>query len=148
MRAGRHEIRTGFSEEKKGRQRHANSHGQKDLLAGPQDEQRFWRKREIISGRHADGSQFAIKLGSDESSPEDLSFALSCGRLHIQGQKSMKDVISEEGYEQEALDGAGLVHVDMIGVPFVGQLVEAIILDIPSLVSQTDDLLDGNLGRR
>ena len=60
----------------------------------------------------------------------------------------MKDVISEEGYEQEALDGAGLVHVDMIGVPFVGQLVEAIILDIPSLVSQTDDLLDGNLGRR
>ena len=44
----------------------------------------------------------------------------------------MKDVISKEGYEQEALDGAGLVHVDMIGVPFVGQLVEAIILDIPS----------------
>ena len=60
----------------------------------------------------------------------------------------MKDVISEEGYEQEALDGAGFVLVDMIGVPFVGQLVEAIILDIPSLVSQTDDLLDGKFGRR
>ena len=109
--------------------------GRRTSLQVRQDELRFWRKREIISGRHADGSQFAIKLGGDESSPEDLSFAFSCGRLHIQGQKSMKDVISEEGYKQEALDGAGLVHVDMIGVPFVGQLVEAIILDVPSLVS-------------
>ena len=51
----------------------------------------------------------------------------------------MKDVISEEGYEQEALDGAGLVHVDMIGVPFVGQLVEAIILDIPFFGESCDD---------
>ena len=37
---------------------------------------------------------------------------------------------------------------DVIGVPFVGQLVKAIILDIPSLVPQMDDAIDGNLGRR
>ncbi len=56
----------------------------------------------------------------------------------------MKNVISQEGYEQKAFDGAGIMLVDMIGVPFVGQLVEAIILDIPSLVSQTDDCSTGN----
>ena len=76
----------------------------------------------MILGRHGRGSQFAIEIGSDESSPEDLGFALSRGRFHIQGQKSMKDVISEEGHEQEALDGAGVVLIDMIGVPFLDQL--------------------------
>ncbi len=30
----------------------------------------------------------------------------------------------------------------MIGGPFVGQLVEAIILDIPSLVPQMDDAIE------
>jgi len=123
------------------------NHGQKDLLAGPQDEQRFGRKREIISGRHAGRSQFAIKIGGNESSPEDLGFSLSRGRFHIQCQKSMKEVISEEGHEQKTLDGAGVVLVDMIGVPFLDQLLEAIVLNIPSLVAQTDDLLDENFGR-
>jgi hypothetical protein len=123
------------------------NHGQKDLLVGPQDEERFWRKREIVSGRLAGGNQFAIKIGGDESSPEDFGFSLSRGRFHIQGQKSMKQVISEEGHEQKTLDGAGVVLVDMIGVPFLDQLLEAIVLNIPSLVAQTDDLLDENFGR-
>jgi hypothetical protein len=70
-------------------------HGQKDLLAGPRDERRFRRKREIISGRHADGSQFDIEFGGDESSPEDLGFALWRRRFYIQGQKSMKDVLNQ-----------------------------------------------------
>jgi hypothetical protein len=105
------------------------------LLAGPRDERRFRRKREIISGRHADGSHFDIEFGGDESSPEDLGFALSRGRFYIQGQKSMKDVINEEGHEQEALDGAGIMLVDMIGVPLLDQLLEAIVLNIPSLVA-------------
>jgi hypothetical protein len=86
-------------------------------------------------------------MGGDESRPEDLGFALSRGRFHIQGQKSMKDVICEEGHEQEALDGAGIVLVDMIGVPFLDQLLEAIVLNILSLVAQTDDLLDESFGR-
>jgi hypothetical protein len=33
-------------------------------------------------------------------------------------------------------------------VPFVGQLVEGIILDIPSLVPQMDDAMEGHLVRR
>jgi hypothetical protein len=45
------------------------------------------------SGRHTGGNQFAIKLGGNESGPEDLGFALvRCG-LHIQRQKSVKNVV-------------------------------------------------------
>jgi len=45
----------------------------------------------------------------------------------------MKNVVSQEGHEQKAFDGAGscLTHGRSA---IVGQLVEAIILDIPSLV--------------
>ena len=46
----------------------------------------------------------------------------------------MENVVSQEGYQQKALDGGGVMLEDVIGVPFVGQLVEGIILDIPSLV--------------
>ena len=68
-----------------------------------------------ISGRHADRSQFAIQLGGDESRPEDLGFALLRSGLHIQCQKSMKDVVSEERDEQEAFDGAGVMFENVIG---------------------------------
>jgi hypothetical protein len=86
------------------------------------------------SGGHACRSHFAIQFGGDESSPEDLGLALSCGWLHIQRKKGMKDVVSEEGHEEKTLDGTWVMLEDVIGVPFVDQLVEAIIFDIPSLV--------------
>ena len=88
------------------------------------------------SGGHACRSHFAIQLGGDESSPEDLGLALSCGWLHIQRKESMKDVVSEEGHEEKTLDGTGVMLEDVIGVPFVDQLVEAIFLDVSSLVPQ------------
>ena len=74
--------------------------------------------------------------------------SLACGWLHIARQKGVKEVVSQEGHEQKAFDGAGIMLEDVIGVPFVGQLVEAIILNIPPLVPQMDDAIDGNLGRR
>jgi len=46
----------------------------------------------------------------------------------------MKNVVSQEGHEQETFDSAWIMLEDVIGVPFVGQLIEAIILDIPPLV--------------
>ena len=97
------------------------------------------------SGRHAGGSQIAIQFGGDKFGPEDLGLALACGGLHIPRQEGMKDVVSEKGHEQKALDGGGVMLEDVIGVPLVDQLVEAIILDIPSLVAQMDSSLDGNL---
>jgi hypothetical protein len=39
------------------------------------------------------------------------------------------------------------VHENMIGVPFVGQLFKAIILDVPALVAETHYALGGNLPR-
>jgi len=63
-------------------------------------------------------------------------------------QEDMKNVVSQEGHQQKAFDGVGIMLEHMIGVPFVGQFVEAIILDIPSLVPQMDDAADGSLGRR
>ena len=97
------------------------------------------------SGRQAGGSQITIQVGGDQLGPEDLGLALACGGLDIPRQEGVKDVVSEEGHEQKALDGGGVMLEDVIGVPWVDQLVEAIILDIPSLVAQLDRSLDGNL---
>jgi hypothetical protein len=58
-------------------------------------------------------SHFAIQFGGDKFSPEDLGLALSCGWLRNQREKSY-----------------------MIRVRFVDQLVEAIFLDVSSLVPQ------------
>jgi len=49
----------------------------------------------------------------------------------------MVNVISQEGHEQKAFDGAGVMLEDVIGVPFVGQLVEGIIIDIPGQESKS-----------
>ena len=57
----------------------------------------------------------------------------------------MKDVVSEERDEQEAFDGAGVMLENVIGMPFVDEFVEAIILDVPTLVAETDHPLSGNL---
>ncbi len=40
----------------------------------------------------------------------------------------MKDIEGEEGHQQEALYGVGVVLIDVIGVPAHGQFVEAGIL--------------------
>ena len=100
------------------------------------------------SGRQAGRSYFAIKFGGNEFGPKDLGFAPARRWFDIQCKESMKEVVSEEGYQQEALHGAGIMLVDVIGVPFVDQFVKGIILDIPSLVSQMDGSANGNLGSR
>ena len=86
------------------------------------------------SGRHAGGDHLTVEFRSDEPGPEDFGLALACGWLHIARQEDVKNVVSQEGHEQKAFDGAWIMLEDVIGVPFIGQLVEAIILDIPSLV--------------
>src|SRR5580693_9194340 len=100
------------------------------------------------SWRHAGGGYLTVEFRSDELGPEDFGLALACGWLHIARQEDVKNVVSQEGHEQKAFDGTWIMLEDVIGVPFVGQFVEAIILDIPSLVPQMDDAIDGNLGQR
>ena len=86
------------------------------------------------SGRHAGGEHLAVEFRSDEPGPEDFRLAPAHAGLHIARQEGMKNVVSQEGYEQKTFDSAWIMLEDVIGVPLVSQLVEAIILDIPSLV--------------
>jgi hypothetical protein len=65
-----------------------------------------------------------VEFSSDELGPEDLRLTLAYGWLHIARQEDMKNVVRQEGHEQKAFDGAGVMLEDVIGVPFVGQLVE------------------------
>ena len=80
------------------------------------------------SRRHAGGDHLTVEFRSDEPGPEDLRLAAAHGWLHIACQEDMKNVVSQEGHEQKAFDSAGIMLEDVIGVPFVGQLIEAIIL--------------------
>src|SRR5436190_24184449 len=86
------------------------------------------------SGRHAGGSHFTVEFGRDESGPEDLRITLPYARLHIARQEDIETVVSQEGHEQKTFDSAWIMIEDVVGVPLVSQLVEAIIVDIPSLV--------------
>ena len=92
------------------------------------------RREQKTSGRHAGGDHLTVEFCSDEPGPEDSRFAPAHGWLHIACQEDMKNVVSQEGHEQKTFDSAWIMLEDVIGVPFVSQLVEAIILDIPSLV--------------
>jgi len=67
--------------------------------------------------------------------PRRFGLALACGGLHIPRQEGVKDVVSEEGTSKKH-SMRGVMLEDVIGVPLVDQLVEAIILDIPSLVAK------------
>ena len=70
-----------------------------DLDADPGLEQRYPAEgARKTSGRQAGGGYFAIQFSSDEFGPKDLCLALACHRLDIQREKSMKDVVGEEGY--------------------------------------------------
>src|SRR5258706_3083360 len=86
------------------------------------------------SGRHAGGSHLTVEVRSDEPGPEDLRLTVAYGGLHIARQEDMKNGVSQEGHEQKTFDGTGIMLEHMVGWPFICQLVQAIILDIPSLV--------------
>jgi hypothetical protein len=64
--------------------------------------------------------------------------------LEIQQEERVKDIAGQEGDQQEAFDGVGIVPVDMVGMPAVDQFVEAMVLDVPSLVTETDSPLGGD----
>ncbi len=101
-----------------------------------------WRDSGIDSG---------IDLRRHELGPEDPGSALADLRFEIQREEGVKDIAGQEGDQQEALDGVGIVLIDVVGMPAVDQFVEAMILDIPSLVAEADgpfggDKLDGKRG--
>ena len=86
--------------------------------------------------RRDGGVDSGIDLRRHKLGPEDLGSALADLRLEIQREERMKDIEGQEGCQQEALDGIGIVLIDMVDMPAVGLFVEAVIFDIPSLVAE------------
>jgi hypothetical protein len=41
----------------------------------------------------------------------------------------MEEVVGQEGQQQETFDGIGVMAKDVIGMPFMGKLVESVILN-------------------
>ena len=93
-------IRIRFREKKEVERQPLKKAGPGDLDAIPRNGQRACEvNARKASGRQAGGDQVAIKLGGNESGPEDLGFALvRCG-LHIQRQKGVKNVVGEKGHQ-------------------------------------------------
>ena len=87
---------------------------------------------------------FCIDLRLHEFRPEDSGPALTDLGLEIQYKESLKDVAGQKGDQQKALDGVGIVLIDVVGMPAVDQIVEPVILYIPALVAESDGPLRGN----
>ncbi len=76
-----------------------------------------------------------INCGRHETRPVDLGFAGPELRFEMEGQESVEGVVGQESEQQEALDGVGIVTVDVVRVPAVHQFIEPVVFDIPALVS-------------
>ena len=85
-------------------------------------------------------------MGFLDSCPKVFGLAFAKGWLHVEIQKGMKEDEWEKDHEEEeAFDGSGVMLQDMIGVPTLDQLVEAVVFDVPSLVPKSDGTLHGKL---
>ena len=56
----------------------------------------------------------------------------------------MEDIAGKKGDQQEALDGIGVVLVDVVGMPAVHEFVEPMVFDVPSLVTEADNAPGGD----
>src|SRR5580692_3122660 len=87
------------------------------------------------------GRDFRVDSGIDlrrhKAAPEELGPALADLRFEIQSEERVKEIVGKEGDQQEALDGVGVVPIDMVGMPALDQFIESMILDIPPLVTET-----------
>jgi hypothetical protein len=90
------------------------------------------------------GVDTGIDLRRHEDAPEGLGSVVADLRFEIQREERVKDIAGKEGHQQEALDGVGIVPVDVVGMPAADQFVEPMVFDIPSLVTEADSPLGGD----
>ena len=91
---------------------------QEDRDAGSRGESKFGRDSAENLRATCRGGCLTVEFSSDEPGSGDLRLTLAYGGLHIARQEGMKNVVSQEGHEQKAFDGAGVMLEDVIGVPF------------------------------
>ena len=99
------------------------------------------------SRRRGGWNPILVDFRSHHSRPKFFGLASAKRWFEVQIKEGVVDDEREKRQEKEALDGSGVVLKDMIGVPTVDQLVEAMIFDVPSLVPKPDGTLQGNLRR-
>src|SRR5260370_11153246 len=104
-------------------------------------------RRSQSSGR-AGRVNTVMKLGGHESGPEGPSPAFADLWFEIERKECLEEIAGQEGEQQEALDGVGVVLVNVVCMPACDQFVEPMILDIPPLVAEADDRLGGHRCRR
>src|SRR5450756_2189735 len=114
---------------------------------------RWSRLRQIRQGGQSGsmlgrGSGLGVELGGDQTSPVLLRFAVAQLGLEVEADEGMKNVVGQEGHQQEYLDGLGVVFVNVVGFPTIDQFIEAEVLDIPSLMAPGDDARGGRLLER
>src|SRR5450756_831205 len=77
---------------------------------------RWSRLRQIRQGGQSGsmlgrGSGLGVELGGDQTSPVLLRFAVAQLGLEVEADEGMKNVVGQEGHQQECLDGLGVVFV-------------------------------------
>ena len=60
--------------------------------------------------------------------------------LGVAMEEDAEDVDGEEGQEDEIVDGRGIVAIDMVGMPGVGEGVESFVLDAPPSMGDSDEI--------
>ena len=85
------------------------------------------------------GKYLPIDFRCHQAGPESLAPAAADLRFQVPIDEGMEDVEGQKGDQQETRHGIGFVFENMIGMPAIHQLVEAMILDVPALVAQGHD---------
>jgi len=60
-------------------------------------------------------------------------------------QEAMEEGMGDEEHQPESGDGNGMMMEVVVGMPIVGQLVEAFVFDAPALMAEEDDMPGGRL---
>jgi hypothetical protein len=69
---------------------------------------------------------------SDETDPVRHGFATAHLGPEAECKESVEDVLGKKRYQQETLDGPGIMTIDMVGMPFVDQFVEPMVFNVPA----------------
>jgi len=69
-------------------------------------------------------------------------------RLEVEGKESMENVVGQKSQQQKALDGPGVMTIDVVRVPVVGQFIESVVFNVPAQVRQAHHLLGSRLRYR
>jgi hypothetical protein len=70
------------------------------------------------------------EVSCHQTGPENLAFVVASRGFQVEGDEGIKEVVGQESEQQETFDGIGVMAKAVIGTPFMGKLVESVILDI------------------